>query len=169
MRKEGDEKEMKKIGSVYTIRGCASENESEATNPWGNGIRIPLFDGRFDTGYRVEEFYVWPQNFSGNSQPDVLGKLTSSGECSAAPSVFFNAADNREIAWSAGLGQTDGNTGVMGQAVIDPENMTVEDLFFFARGATDTAQVNYLAVLQKYDISEWEGSLIMARDHQRGD
>lgn len=154
---------MKKIGT-YTIRGSASETESEATSSHGNGIRIPLFDGRFDTGYKIVEFYVWPQNFSGSSQPDVLGKLTTSGDCSPNAADFFNAGDNREIAWSAGLGQTDGNTGVMGQAVIDPDNLVVEDLYFFARGGTDTAQVNYLAVLEKYEISEWRGALSMAKD-----
>ena len=89
---------MKKIGT-YTIRGCASEDDCEATYSYGNGIRIPLFDGRFDTGYKVIKFYVFPQNFSGNSQPDVLGKLTTSGHCSPSPSVFFNASDQREIAW----------------------------------------------------------------------
>lgn len=168
MCEEGDER-MKKIGSEYTIRGCASENESEATNPWGNGIRIPLWDGDFSTGFRVVEFYVFPQDFSSGSPPDVLGKLATSGHCGITANDFFNAGDSREIAWSAGLGQTDGNTGVLGQGVIDPDNMAVEDLFFYARGATDTAQVNYMAVLQKYDISEWEGALIIARDHARGD
>jgi hypothetical protein len=156
---------MKKVGE-YTIRGCASENESEALQSHGYGIRIPLFDGRFDTGYRVKEFYVWPQDFSGNSPPDVLGKLTTSGNCSPNPADFFNAADNREIAWSAGLGQTDGNTGVLGQGITDPDNLVVEDLFFFARGATDTAQVNYMAVMEKYTFSEWKGALAMAKDKQ---
>jgi len=154
---------LKKIGS-YSIRGSASENESEATYSYGNGIRIPLFDGRFDTGYRVVKFYVWPQDFTANSPPDVLGKLTTSGNCSPNPADFFNAGDDREIAWSAGLGQTDGNTGVLGQGVIDPENLIVEDLFFFARGATDTAKVNYLAILEKYEFSEWTGALTMAKD-----
>lgn len=154
---------MKKIGT-YTIRGSASENESEATYSYGNGIRIPLFDGRFDTGYRVVEFYVWPQDFSGSGPPDVLGKLCTSGNCEITANAFFDAGDNREVAWSAGLGQTDGNTGVLGQGVIDPDNLVVEDLYFYARGATDTAKVNYLAILEKYEIPEWTGALTMAKD-----
>lgn len=156
---------MKKVGT-YTIRGCASENESEALKSWGYGNRISLFDGRFDTGYRVVEFYVFPQDFSSGSPPDVLGKLATSGDCDITANAFFNAADDREIAWSAGLGQTDGNTGVLGQGVIDPDNLIVEDLYFYSRGATDTAQVNYLAVLEKYEFSEWRGALAMATDKQ---
>ena len=83
---------MKKIGE-YTARGQIDETSSENGAP----AVINLFDGRFDTGYRVTEFYVWGSNAASSSNPDVSGKLATSKNVASGTS-FFDASDDREIA-----------------------------------------------------------------------
>ena len=69
---------MKKI-SEYTVRGILPEATTEEM--------IRLFDGRFDTGFRITEFIVWAQNVSSSSNDvcarlstEPLGAMPSSGE-----------------------------------------------------------------------------------------
>ena len=50
---------MRLIGQ-YTARGIVSEDETFAGNPQ----KIPLFDGSFETAYRVKEFYIFPADFN---------------------------------------------------------------------------------------------------------
>lgn len=152
---------MKKIGE-YTVRGQLSENESE-TAPFGR--RLTLFDGRFDTGYRVVEFRIWGSNWASSTGPDVIGKLATEEGLSADPGDFMNAEDNREIAWAGAPGGTD--TGGSGFNVIDPDNMIIEDLYVYARGANDSADVNYLIRMEKYDITDWQGALGMVRNRSQ--
>ena len=42
--------------------------------------------------------------------------------------------------------------------------MIVEDLYVYVRAVTDSTPVNYLVKLEKYDITDWEGALAMAKD-----
>ena len=102
---------MKKIGE-YTVRGQASEDDSE-TSPFG--IKISLFDGRFDTGYRVVDFKVWGATWSNSSNPDVIGKLGTEDNLEASSVNFMNAGDNREIGWAGHVGGLD----AAGQGVLN--------------------------------------------------
>ena len=153
---------MKKIGE-YTVRGKQTENETE-TSP--NGYRIALFDGRFDTGYKVVEFRVWGSNWASSTGPDVIGKLGTEPNLSPDPGDFMNADDVREIAWAGQSGGTD--TGGAGFNVVDPDNLIIEDLYVYVRGASDTADVNYFVRLEKYDITNWQGALSMVRNKSQG-
>ena len=145
----------------YTARGKLSENDSEAGNP----AKIELFDGRFDTGYKVVKFYVFAASSGGSTTGDVIGKVCTSPNCETGPGDFFNSNDPREIAWAWSEVGTDSGGGGLDQ-IIDEENFAVEDLYVYARGQQDTAGVNYLVVLEKYEISDWEGALAMAKDRQ---
>jgi hypothetical protein len=153
---------MKKIGE-YTMRGQLSENETE-TAPYG--YKVPLFDGRFDTGYRVVEFTIWGSNWASSTGPDVIGKLGTQPNLSPDPGDFMNANDQREIAWAGAPGGTD--TGGSGFSVVDPDNMIIEDLYVYTRGATDAADVNYMIKMVKYDITDWKGALSMVRNKSQG-
>lgn len=149
---------MKKIGT-YTARGQVSETESETGAP----AKINLFDGSYETGWKVVEFYVWGANAASSSNPDVSGKLSTSPNVTAS-TAFFNAQDQREIAWGSSAGSTDTFFNAPPGAIIDPDNLIVEDLYVFTRAVNDTIPVNYLIVLEKYDITDWEGALSMAKD-----
>ena len=93
---------MKKIGE-YTARGIVSEDDT--TN--GNPQLIPLFDGRFDTAYRVIEFKIWPASWDSNSNPDVIGKLSKNDDGAVSQANFMRADDDNQIAWAGTAGSTE--------------------------------------------------------------
>ncbi len=150
---------MKMIGT-YTVRGQTTEEEQEAGKP----AMIRLFDGKFNTGYKVIDFKVWSQNYNGSSPPDCIGKLATTFNLAGAPNVFFNAQDVREIGWATSAGSTDGGLG-FGDSIVDPDNFIVEDLFVYARSSTDGTQVNYIVTMEKYDTTDARGALAMVRNN----
>lgn len=149
---------MKKIGS-YTARGIVLEAETEAGEPQ----KIPLFDGSFKTGYRVTKFQVWGADLSGTSGY-VAGKLSKNNLGVTSQANFFRADDDNQIAWSTSAHGTDGGSFPLGNTIIDPDNLIVEDLYVYGRANVAGAEINYLIEMDKYSISDWQGALAMARD-----
>jgi len=150
----------KYIGS-YTARGTISEDETEQNGP----ARIRLFDGKFDTAFVVREFYIWSDTWSNSNFPDCIGKLSTSPNVLDTPVQFMQAQDSREIAWAGANGGLD--TGGQSFAIVDPDNLIVEDLWVFTRSINDTNGVNYMVVMDKYDITESLGAVSMAKDRAR--
>ena len=154
---------MKLIGK-YTARGTVSEDDTSAGNPQ----KITLFDGRFDTAYRITRFQVFPSNFTSSSQPDVIGKLSKNSIGTTSNTNFWRADDDNQIAWSGTGGDVDSLLQQMD--IIDPDNLVVEDLYVYARTRGDTANpINYLIEMEKYEISDWQGALAMTRDRLDGE
>jgi hypothetical protein len=142
---------MKKIGE-YTCRG-----QMNAENVWN---RITLFDGRFDTAYRLIFFEVCPYNVK-TAANDVTAKVAT--DDSAFPDgALWSWEDNREIAWaSAELRVSFGPS--FSPSVVDEDNLIVEDCYVcYGHVGTDDP-VNYLMKFEKYEISEWRGALAMVR------
>lgn len=162
MRTKGDEKKMKKIGE-YTARGIISEQETEAGTPQ----KIMLFDGRFDTAYKVVGFKIWSVNYSSNTHSDAIGKLSKNAIGTTSSATFMRADDDNQIAWAGTQSSVDGG-GAMFE-VVDPDNLIVEDLYVYARHGGATGPVNYLVVMEKYEINEWKGALAMSRDKADGE
>ena len=152
---------MKKIGE-FTARGQLSENDSEQGRP----ARVRLFDGRFDTAFKITEFYVWGSSAASSSSPDISGKLAISPNVETG-TEFFNAQDGREIAWGSVAGSTDTFFNAPPGSIIDPENLVVEDLYVFIRAPVDTTPVNYLIVMEKYEVGDSTGAVTMAKDRAR--
>ena len=146
---------MKKIGE-YTVKGRLPKETTE---------RITLFDGKFNTGYRVVKFEIAAQDVA--TAADAYAKLTTSENIQGDGDNWY-WDDNVEIAWArwvmAGLG-TNGTV----DAFIDPDNMIIEDLYI-ASGTADPspADVNYMITLEKYDITDWQGALAMVRNKSQG-
>ena len=140
---------MKKIGE-YTTRGFVGDGAFD---------RITLFDGRFDTGYRVVEFVIFPTvPFDING--DVYATLLTDEDSAGA--AYWRADDNRQLAWSSfSVAATDG--GTTNFSLIDPDNLIVEDLYIYCNGAGND-NCNYFIKLEKYDISDWQGALAMVRN-----
>lgn len=135
----------------YVLRGQVLEAGEEKVN---------LFDGRFDTGFRVTEFYIWGSKFGSSTAGDCIGKLaTESG--TSTTDVFFNAEDNREIAW-AGSGAAQDHV-LNFSSIVDPDNVVVDNLFLVVMSYTATHPVNYLVVMEKYDIGLSTGVVTKAR------
>ncbi len=137
---------MKKIGE-YTTRGVL---DSETTK------RLSLFDGRFDTGYKVVEFMIVSQDLAAGD--DCYGTLFTDKDGSGSNKWLFN--DNSQIAWAA----TNASTGASYApfSLVDPDNLVVEDLFIRAK-ETGGSKVNYFIRMHKYDITDWQGALAMVR------
>jgi hypothetical protein len=158
---------MKKIGE-YTARGIVSEADTAAGNPQ----LITLFDGRFDTAFRVKEFYIWGSTFSGSVEPDVIAKLSKNDDgVFNSGANFMRADDDNQIAWATSAASADAGGAPFAESIIDPDNMVVEDLYVYARGLSSvtTQAINYLIVMEKYEITDWQGALTMARDRAQGD
>jgi hypothetical protein len=154
---------MKKIGE-YTARGICIEEGGFAVPKI-----IPLFDGTFTTAYRVIDFKIWSSDYGASSSPDVVGKLSKNDDGGVSTSDFMRADDHNQVAWAASAGSGDGGLGFGEGPIIDPDNLIVEDLYVYGRAANADAVINYLVVMEKYEITDWRGALAMARDRAQGD
>ena len=155
---------MKLIGT-YTARGVVNEAETEAGKPQ----KITLYDGTSTTAYRVVDFRIWGTSYT-SSQPDCIGKLSKNPDGVTTQANFMRADDGNQIAWAGQDAFSDMWAG--SNKVIDPDNLIVEDLYVYARSndaAGSTTLVNYLVVLEKYEVDDWQGALAMARDRAQGD
>ena len=142
---------MKKIGE-YTAKG-----QFVCPGTGGATHKIQLFDGSFETGYRVVDFQIMTGDPIFNNI-EFTAKLTTRENNART----FDWAHNDQIAWAFG---EDTITGFKG--LVDPDNMIVEDLFIFAASSTQ-AVINYMIKMEKYDISDWEGALAMVRNKSQG-
>ena len=150
-----EEDEMKKIGE-YTTRGKVPADGYE---------RLTLFDGRFDTGYRVRSFRVFgdPNAESGAEgygclSTDVDPEMTDGGD--------WNFEANNQIAWATTTYSGSGAT-VSEWTLVDPDNMVIEDLYIYVRMGGGGAGLNYYIELEKYDITDWKGALTMVRNRSQ--
>ena len=147
---------MKKVGE-YTVRGKVAHLEE---------ARIILNDGRFDTGFVITRFSVFPKDFTAASDQNILGRLATTDGLPLVRENFWDASDNRQIAWCA----TDGDgfeAMTPGEsAIIDPDNFIVEDLFITCLNGDD-GDSNYLIVMDKYDTTDSRGALAMVRNRSQ--
>jgi hypothetical protein len=137
---------VKKIGE-YTTRGKVPDRTTK---------RIPLFDGRFDTGYRIISFQVLPDDPDA-AAGDVTGVLATE---TGAATVAWDLSDQRQIAWAGNKNDAQSSTQM---AVIDPDNFIVEDLYFHGKNGATTS-VNYIITMEKYETTDWMGALTMVRN-----
>ena len=151
----------KKIGE-YTCRGTI---EGESTTPvWD---RIILFDGRFDTAYRVVEFVI--ASSSSSSAQDVAAKLATEITSTTTTGLgsVWDWSDNREIAWASTNNLV---TSIRHNefSLVDPDNLVVEDLYISATNNAGTGEdVNYFIRMEKYDITDSQGALAMVRNRSQ--
>lgn len=138
---------MKKIGE-YTARGQIPNQTTK---------RITLFDGCFDTGYKVISFHVFPDE-PYTAAADVVGVIATEA---AAATDDWDLSDQRQIAWSSVDIRTGGFADGGGQT--DPDNFIIEDLYFHGKNGNGGA-INYLIVMEKYQTNDWMGALTMVRN-----
>ena len=146
---------MKKIGE-YTCRGTILEGQEE---------RIILFDGSWETGFKVKSFDIWSSSIgsSGNDcaarlSTDEIGPMPTSGD-------MMNAADNRQIAWAAVQAGTNGFGPLA--SIVDPDNMIIQDMYISGQHGGSSQEINYLITMEKYDITDWEGAYAMVRNRSQ--
>jgi len=145
---------MKKIGS-YTAKGIASHLVEE---------KIVLDDGRFNTGYVVTGFQIYPNNFTGGSPSTTsgIGRLATESGLPTVRENFIDAALNTFVAADAITGGFE-NVTQDARSFIDPDNLIVQDLFITILNAADVA-MNYMITFDKYEFTDWKGALAMTRN-----
>ena len=146
---------MKEMGKLYTIRG---QIESGTI-----GNKIQLFDGKFDTGYRIMSFVVAPDDPT--RAQEIMAKAMTEDTASFTGSDW-DWSENTEIAWSYWGSSTSGLADAT-KPFIDPDNLVVEDLYLQAYTTGEATTVNYVMQLQKYDVNDWQGALAMVRNRSQ--
>ena len=141
---------MKKIGE-YTAKG-----QVLATTGGSDPYKIELFDGKFNTGYRVTKFDICTDSpiFDNSEFTAVLKTEPQTG-------ANFNWQKNTEVAWSF-MEDT-----LYNKTFVDPDNFIVEDLFIVCRAGTESP-LNYMIHMEKYETTDSRGALAMVRNRSQG-
>jgi hypothetical protein len=149
MCKEGDEKVMakdKKLGPVLTMRGRCPVNVADH--------KINLFDGRFDTGFKLVSFQIVAKYGTDNSEE---ASATLYNRKQGTFRRDWNFADVEQVGWAGWMIPLGSRFGVWN--LVDDETILVEDIFMSIYAVEEAGDYNYILKLQKYDITEWEGAL----------
>jgi len=153
---------MKSMGT-YTVRGSIGDGVTDLVD--GVEEQVRLFDGRFDTAYKVTSFVIGPGDAD---DPDFTARITTEPNLPSDVVGFWNWGDNRQIAWATNEGSTD-IYSTRNTSTVDPDNLVVEDLYVsFRFNASDTKLVNYMITMEKFDISDARGALAMVRNKSQG-
>ncbi len=142
---------MKKVGELYTAKGRALI---------GRIKKIQLFDGRFDTAYRLVKMEIAAvEPMTGT---EIIGRVMTEHE---SPSSEWDWSSNTEIAWASVNTPISTRWGY--NSYVDPDNLIVEDVYLNFSGSA-VEDVNYMLTFQKYEISDWRGALTMVRNQSQG-
>lgn len=145
----------KPIGDIITMKGTLDQNL--------NAFELNLFDGCYDTGYKVLEFYIAPKTPTA-AQEWICTLSTSNSVTSITQWDFSNV---QQIGW-ASWGIPSAGSG-MDFFLIDRDNMIIENLFISTYQSTgDASEINYFLTLQKYQIDVWDGALNMVTNLSQG-
>lgn len=127
----------------------------------GSKNKIQLFDGKFTTGYRIQELRVAPK--SPASTAEFVFKVSTEPKSNISE---FNWDDVEEVAWATvmvPLGYGNGE-----QSNIRNDNMAIQDLYISAYTTSgSTLQLNYELVLEKYEFTAWDGAATMVRNQSQ--
>jgi len=126
-----------------------------------NEIQIYLFDGSFDTGFKIVSFEISPGNW--NVDPDCSAILAT--EPIEGNAYQWDWSDNTQKAWAAIQANGAGAVGTYYSSVLD--DIIVEDLYIKAWSSTGS-DVNYKIVLEKVKISEYRGALALVMNSSQG-
>lgn len=145
---------MKRLGE-YTVRGLLDSKQV---------TRIQLFDGRFDTAFRIKDFKTVTPNPVVNEEWRAV-VMTAVPPSNVA--TDFDWSDNTQVAWSWGGNNNTTSATFAMHDVIDPENLIIQDIWIIAEQAGSTG-INYMITLEKYDITEAHGAITMVSNYSQG-
>lgn len=126
-----------------------------------NEIKVYLFDGSFDTGFKIVDFQIAPSNWALDS--DVAAILST--ESVESNAYQWDWSDNRQKGWATYQANGASATGNYYQEHLD--DIIVEDLYIKAWSQT-TQSVNYKIVLEKVKITEYRGALALVMNASQG-
>ena len=125
----------------------------------GSENRIQLFDGKFNTGYKILDFKVAP-NVPSAAQ-EITAKLSTTPKSTVTQ---WNWNDVEEVAWA--FWASDQATLSADYSNLRDDSIIIEDLYISGGGADGS--VNYEIVLEKLDLAAYDGALNMVRNNSQG-
>ena len=141
---------MKSIG-IYTARGRLTAQET---------AKIQLFDGKFNTAFRVIDFKISPASMT--SGEDAFMYVATKEGIGSVNGQTWDWSNNVEIAWAI---QGSAASSTFDQVkIIDPDNLIVEDLYITN---SNVGIANYMITLEKYEITEASGALAMIANNSQ--
>lgn len=123
----------------------------------GNGKHVLAQNDLRGVGWRVKEWYIWPNNMEANAH--VAAKLWIGEEEDGGSLTFSDAGDNRAIGWGI-AGQT------ANQMVIDPDHLWTSTLSIITLTAESTA---YLVVLEQMDLTDQQEIMTLIKERSQDD
>lgn len=151
----------KHLGS-YTLQGSvrveADDHEVQ---------QIRLFDGRFDTAYRVTYFRIVGNSVYSSTSGDCVAILSTrdlTGQ--VATTNPFDLEDQSQIgwAWHALAAESDVS---FSEGFVNRDNLIIEDLWVNVRLRASTGTVGYYVELEKYRCGTDKGVLALIRNNQQ--
>ena len=131
----------------YTIRGSVLAGEVK---------RIQLFDGAFDTGFRIKKFVIAPEDVYDGEK--VQAKLTTED---GAHDFAWHWERTSEIGWAVWNTPTNSRFGQF--SLVDHDAIIIQDLFIDGTGDAGE-NINYYIEMEKVKVSEWQGALAMVKN-----
>lgn len=122
--------------------------------------KIQLFDGKFNTGWKIEKFVITPTGPVWNRE---IASMISTEPKSSLGVWMFD--DVEQLAWAA-WNVPDGVNGSQFE-LVDEENMAVEDLWIQAYTTGEGTTMNYYIVLQKYEFTAYDGAAVMVKNQSQ--
>ena len=139
------------MSKIYTIRGIVGSQEE---------VRIQLFDGNFDTGFKLISIQTMPTTQTSGLE-SFIRAYTEEGAGSVNGQTW-DWSDNVEVGWASGV--SSGGNIQTNFSLVDPDAIIVEDLYLRGGNAGDNM---YFIELEKVSISDWEGALAMVRNRSQ--
>lgn len=125
----------------------------------GNDNKIQLFDGRFDTAYKLISFKVAPA--SPTVSQELIGKLSTQPKSNVTTWIWDDIEEVAWAHWGADKYQDDYSN-------VRDEAMIVENLWISGYNETlDQSSINYEIILEKMKITAWDGASIMVRNQSQ--
>lgn len=146
---------MRKVAD-YVVRGQVTSADS-------GGHRIQLFDGKFNTGYRITKFEI------ANSNRTTTSVVIGSAKLTTEPSTDngnWDWGDVTELAWASCAWDGNGISTQNPNTVIDPDNMIVEDLYVSVESNIEQGY-NYIIHFEKYEFAAWDGAGFLVRNNSQ--
>ena len=144
------------MSQLHIIRGSVPD-----VGTINNEIKVYLFDGSFETGFKIVDFQIAPSDWALDT--DVAAILST--EPIEGNAYQWNWADNRQKGWATYQANGASATGNYYQEHLD--DIIVEDLYI--KAWSQTAQnVNYKIVLEKVKIAEYRGALALVMNASQG-
>ena len=135
----------------HVIRGTVEANTE---------LKLQLFDGNYDTGYRIKKFIIYPntQIGVGNDAHAVL--YTASGQ--VASGLDWDWGSQYQVGWAIGAASGTNSLDTP-NGFADPRAIIIEDLYIIANHPNAAGIVGYYIEFERVKMTEYGGVLQMIK------